>query len=59
MANFVHAWEAADVDALVALHGTGLFVITLAGDRICGMIRFENSMFPAFGLPRSREGAKS
>jgi hypothetical protein len=40
-------------------HGTGLFVITLAGDRICGILRFENSMFPAFGLPRSREGAKA
>ncbi|MFB9236160.1 RNA polymerase subunit sigma-70 [Plantactinospora siamensis] len=34
-------------------HGTGLFVLTLAGDRICAMIRFENGVFPSFGLPRS------
>jgi RNA polymerase sigma-70 factor (TIGR02960 family) len=34
-------------------HGTGLFVLTLAGDRICAMTRFENSVLPWFGLPRS------
>jgi RNA polymerase sigma-70 factor (TIGR02960 family) len=34
-------------------HGTGLFVITLAGERISAMTRFENSVFPWFGLPRS------
>jgi RNA polymerase sigma-70 factor (ECF subfamily) len=34
-------------------HGTGLFVITVTGDRICGMTRFENSVLPWFGLPRS------
>ena len=34
-------------------HGTGLFVLTLTGDRICGMTRFENSVLPWFGLPRS------
>jgi len=113
VADFVHAWEAADVGALVTLltddvfmsmpplpleyqgrdvvarfcadlfgagrrfelvptrangqpafgsyliaptgirHGSGLFVLTLAGDRICAMTRFENSMLPVFGLPRS------
>jgi RNA polymerase sigma-70 factor (ECF subfamily) len=113
VARFVHAYEAGDVDALVALvtedilvsmppipleyqgrevvarffgsifdsgrrvdlvptrangqpafgaylrgstgvrHGTGLFVLTLAGDRICTFTRFENSVFPWFGLPRS------
>ena len=113
MANFVHAWETADIDALVVLltddvfmsmpplpleydgrdvvagfcagmfdasrrfdlvstrangepafgaylraptgirHGTGLFVLTLTGDRICAMTRFENSVLPSFGLPRS------
>ncbi|HEX5403916.1 MAG TPA: sigma-70 family RNA polymerase sigma factor [Pseudonocardiaceae bacterium] len=113
VANFVRAWEAADVDALVTLltddvfmsmpplpleyqgrdivlrfcadlfgagrrfdlvptrangqpafgaylsaatgvrHGVGLYVITIAGDRICAMTRFENSVCPAFGLPRS------
>jgi RNA polymerase sigma-70 factor (ECF subfamily) len=34
-------------------HGTGLIVLTLAGDRICAMTRFENSVLPWFGLPRS------
>jgi RNA polymerase sigma-70 factor (ECF subfamily) len=113
VAYFVHAWETADIDALVALltddvfmsmpplpleyegrdvvagfcagmfgsgrrfdlvptrangqpafgaylraptgirHGTGLFVLALAGDRICAMTRFENSVLPSFGLPRS------
>jgi RNA polymerase sigma-70 factor (ECF subfamily) len=33
--------------------GTGLYVLTLAGDRISGMIRFEASVLPWFGLPRS------
>ncbi|HEY1572073.1 MAG TPA: sigma-70 family RNA polymerase sigma factor [Pseudonocardiaceae bacterium] len=117
VANFVRAWETADIDALVALltddvfismpplpleyqgrdlvagfsagifgagrrfelvptrangqpafgayliaptgvrHGTGVYVLTLAGDRISAMIRFENSMLPAFGLPRSLPGS--
>ena len=34
-------------------HGVGLYVLTLTGDRICAMTRFENSMLPWFGLPRS------
>jgi RNA polymerase sigma-70 factor (ECF subfamily) len=34
-------------------HGIGLIVLTLAGDRICAMTRFENSVLPWFGLPRS------
>jgi RNA polymerase sigma-70 factor (ECF subfamily) len=33
--------------------GTGLFVLTLTGDRICAMTRFENSVLEWFGLPRS------
>jgi RNA polymerase sigma-70 factor (TIGR02960 family) len=113
VADFVHAWEAADIGALVALltddafvsmpplpfeyegrdvvagfcaglfdagrrfdlvptrangqpafgsylraptgtrHGTGLYVLTLAGGRIRAMTRFENSVLPSFGLPRS------
>jgi RNA polymerase sigma-70 factor (TIGR02960 family) len=113
VAEFVSAWESADIDALVALltddvfmsmppmpfeyegrdvvarfcagifragrrfdlvptranaqpafgaylrapngisHGVGLYVLTLTGDRICAMTRFENSVLPSFGLPRS------
>jgi RNA polymerase sigma-70 factor (TIGR02960 family) len=34
-------------------HGTGLYVITLTGDRICAMTRFDNNVLPWFGLPRS------
>jgi RNA polymerase sigma-70 factor (ECF subfamily) len=30
-----------------------LYVLTLAGDRICGMTRFETSVLPWFGMPRS------
>ena len=37
-------------------HGTGLIVLTLAGDRICAMSRFETSVFGWFGLPRSLPG---
>jgi RNA polymerase sigma-70 factor (TIGR02960 family) len=113
VAEFVRAWESADLDALVALltddvfismppmsleyegrdvvarfcaslfgagrrfdlvptrangqpafgaylrtptgvrHGVGLYVLTLTGDRICAMTRFENTVLPWFGLPRS------
>jgi len=34
-------------------HGTGLFVLTITGDRICGMTRFDNSVLRWFGLPQS------
>ena len=34
-------------------HAVGLLVFTLSGNRICGITRFENSMLPCFGLPRS------
>jgi RNA polymerase sigma-70 factor (TIGR02960 family) len=34
-------------------HGTGLYVLTLTGERICAMTRFDNSVLPSFGLPRS------
>jgi RNA polymerase sigma-70 factor (TIGR02960 family) len=32
---------------------TGLITITIAGDRICATSRFESSVLPWFGLPRS------
>jgi RNA polymerase sigma-70 factor (ECF subfamily) len=34
-------------------HGVGLYVLTLTGERISAMTRFENSVLPWFGLPRS------
>jgi RNA polymerase sigma-70 factor (TIGR02960 family) len=37
-------------------HGIGLIVLTLSGDRIRAMTRFDNSVLPWFGLPRSLPG---
>jgi hypothetical protein len=34
-------------------HRVGLYVLTFSGDRISAMTRFENSVLPSFGLPRS------
>jgi RNA polymerase sigma-70 factor (ECF subfamily) len=34
-------------------HGVGLYVISLTGDRICAMTRFDKSALAWFGLPRS------
>jgi RNA polymerase sigma-70 factor (TIGR02960 family) len=34
-------------------HGVGLFVLTIADDAISAMTRFENTVLPWFGLPRS------
>jgi RNA polymerase sigma-70 factor (TIGR02960 family) len=34
-------------------HGAGLFVLTLTGDRIRAFTRFDSSVLPWFGLPRS------
>jgi RNA polymerase sigma-70 factor (TIGR02960 family) len=36
-----------------ARHGTGFIVLTLAADRVRAVTRFENSVLPWFGLPRS------
>jgi RNA polymerase sigma-70 factor (TIGR02960 family) len=33
--------------------GVGLIVLTLSGDRICAITRFEGSVLGSFGLPRS------
>jgi RNA polymerase sigma-70 factor (TIGR02960 family) len=35
------------------LHANGLVVLTLAGDRIAAMTRFDNTVLPLFGLPRT------
>ena len=29
-------------------------MLTLSGDRVCAMTRFDNSVLPSFGLPGSR-----
>jgi RNA polymerase sigma-70 factor (ECF subfamily) len=34
-------------------HGTGLYVLTLCGNQISAMTRFDSSVLPWFGLPRS------
>jgi RNA polymerase sigma-70 factor (TIGR02960 family) len=34
-------------------HAFGLFVITLSGDRVSAITRFDNAVFPRFGLPRT------
>jgi RNA polymerase sigma-70 factor (TIGR02960 family) len=34
-------------------HGAGLLVLTVAGDRVCAMTRFDNDALGWFGLPRS------
>jgi hypothetical protein len=38
-------------DGLV--HALGLLVVTLAGNRIAELIRFDNGVLPRFGLPRT------
>ena len=38
------------------LHANGLIVLTLPGDRISMITRFDNSVIPRFGLPRSLPG---
>jgi RNA polymerase sigma-70 factor (TIGR02960 family) len=35
-------------------HGTGLYVLTLSGDRISAITRFDRSVLPRFGLPAER-----
>jgi RNA polymerase sigma-70 factor (ECF subfamily) len=37
-------------------HGTSLFVLTLTGDRISALTRFDNTVLPRFGLPRILPG---
>jgi RNA polymerase sigma-70 factor (TIGR02960 family) len=52
-ANGQPALGAYVADSTGISHGVGLFVLTLAGDQICAMTRFENTVLPWFGLPRS------
>ncbi len=33
--------------------GVGVYVLTLAGDRVCAMARFDSSVLPFFGFPSS------
>ena len=40
-------------DAGGTRHGSGLFVLTLTGDRICAFTRFDSGVFGWFGLPLS------
>ena len=35
------------------LHASGLMVVTLAGNRVSGITRFDNSVLARFGLPRT------
>lgn len=39
-------------------HGSGLFVLTLTGERICAFTRFDGSVLPWFGLPLSLPGRR-
>jgi RNA polymerase sigma-70 factor (ECF subfamily) len=41
-----------------ARRATGLFVLTLAGDRVSALTRFERSVLLRFGLPRSLSAAR-
>jgi RNA polymerase sigma-70 factor (TIGR02960 family) len=34
-------------------HGVGLYVLTLSGEKICGLTRFETTVLPWFALPRA------
>jgi RNA polymerase sigma-70 factor (ECF subfamily) len=40
-------------------HGTGLFVLTFAGDQITALTRFDNSVLGWFGLPKSLPALRS
>lgn len=39
-----------------ARHGAGLLVLTVAGEGISALTRFDNDVLPSFGLPRSLPG---
>jgi RNA polymerase sigma-70 factor (TIGR02960 family) len=53
-ANGQPAWGEYRRDpATGVLHVTGVYVVGLAGDRICELTRFETAVAPYFGLPRT------
>jgi RNA polymerase sigma-70 factor (TIGR02960 family) len=52
-ANGQPAFAAYVADASGFRHAAGLIVIALAGDRVCAISRFENSVVASFGLPQS------
>jgi RNA polymerase sigma-70 factor (ECF subfamily) len=53
-ANGQPAWGEYRRDAVTGvLHVSGVYVIGLAGERICELTRFETTIAPYFGLPRT------
>jgi RNA polymerase sigma-70 factor (ECF subfamily) len=53
-ANGQPAWGEYRRDPVTrVLHVSGVYVVGLAGDRICEMTRFETALAPYFGLPRT------
>ena len=48
----MYAWEPGPA----VYRALGLLVLTLAGDRVSEIVRFENSCLPWFGLPRTLPG---
>jgi RNA polymerase sigma-70 factor (ECF subfamily) len=52
-ANGQPAFAAYLHDPAGSRHATGFHVLTLAGDRVCALTRFEAGVLPWFGLPRS------
>ncbi len=53
-ANGQPAWGEYRRDSVAGgLHLTGIEVVSLAGDRVCEITRFETSVAPYFGLPRT------
>ncbi|TCO42475.1 RNA polymerase sigma-70 factor (ECF subfamily) [Kribbella antiqua] len=53
-ANGQPAWGDYRRDPVTGLlHVTGVYVVGLAGDRICELTRFEAALAPYFGLPRT------
>jgi RNA polymerase sigma-70 factor (ECF subfamily) len=56
-ANGQPAWGTYAHDRVTGvLHCNGMIVVTLAGDRICEITRFEPAVAASFGLPRTLDG---